>query len=65
MERVDRTEADMQEMMKYLNAVERMVSGDDLNQIRKMLEYTSQNVHHHSKAYSNIRQQVEVLNNDA
>ena len=30
MERVDKTEQEMHQMMKYLNAVENMMSGDDL-----------------------------------
>lgn len=52
-------------MMRYLNAVEAMMSGDDLAQIKKMLDYTGQNVKHHSKAYSGIKMQIETMNNEA
>ena len=65
LDRVDQTEREMHEMMKYLNAVDQVMHGDDLAQIAKMLDYTSQNVKHHSKAYSNIRVQVEDMNKDA
>ena len=52
-------------MMKYLDAVENSVSGDDLAQIRRMLKYTSKSVTHHSKAYTNIKSEVETMNKDA
>ena len=52
-------------MMKYLDAVENSVSGDDLAQIRRMLKYTSKSVIHHSKAYTNIKGEVENMNKDA
>lgn len=55
MDRVDQTEKEMHNMMKYLNAVENMMGGDDLAQIRRMLDYTSTSVKHHSKAYSGIK----------
>ena len=45
----------MHKMMKYLDSVESMMGGDDLAQIRRMLDYTSQSVKHHSKAYSGIK----------
>lgn len=44
MERVDKTEREMKEMMNYLNAVDDMMGGDDLAQIKKMLKYTSSSV---------------------
>ena len=65
LDRVGNTEKDLHDMMKYLDAVENMMSGDDLTHIRKMLDYTSQSVKHHSTAYSNIKVQVEDMNNDA
>jgi len=40
MERVDDTEKEMHRMMKYLNAVENMMSGNDLSHIKRMLDYT-------------------------
>ena len=43
-------------MMKYLDAVENSILGDDLAQIRRMLNYTSKSVNHHSKAYSGIKE---------
>ena len=52
-------------MMKYLDAVESSILGDDLAQIRRMLTYTSKSVNHHSKAYANIRHEVEDMNKDA
>ena len=52
-------------MMKYLDAVENSILGDDLAQIRRMLNYTSKSVNHHSKAYSNIRNEVDDMNNNA
>ena len=55
---VNQTEKDMNSMMKYLDAVEGMMGGDDLAQIRRMLNYTTQSVDHHSKAYSNIKIEV-------
>ena len=55
MDRVDNTEKDLHDMMKYLNQVEDMMAGNDLGHIRKMLDYTTQSVKHHSKAYSNIK----------
>ena len=45
-------------MMKYLDAVEGMMGGDDLAQIRRMLKFTSKSVKHHSKAYANIKTEV-------
>ena len=51
--------------MKYLDAVENSILGDDLAQIRRMLNYTSKSVNHHSKAYSNIRNEVDDMNNNA
>ena len=65
LDRVDNTEKDLHDMMKYLNAVEDMMTGNDLTHIRKMLDYTTQSVKHHSTAYSNIKVQVEEMNNDA
>jgi len=65
MERVDQTEKEMHAMMKYLNAVENMMAGDDLEQIRRMLDYTGTSVKHHSKSYSNIKSQIEDMNKDA
>ena len=65
MERVESTEKEMHNMMKYLNAVEDMMGGDDLAQIRRMLDYTSQSVKHHSKAYAGIKEQVDAMNNTA
>lgn len=62
---VNQTEKDMKDMMKYLDAVEKSVSGDDLEQIRRMLKYTSKSVMHHSKAYTNIRGEVELMNKNA
>lgn len=56
------TERDMHKMMKYLDAVEGMMGGDDLAQIRRMLKFTSKSVKHHSKAYSNIKTEVESMN---
>ena len=55
----------MHDMMKYLDAVETSILGDDLAQIRRMLNYTSKSVNHHSKAYSNIRNEVDDMNNNA
>ena len=55
MDRVDQTEKEMHAMMKYLNAVEDMMAGDDLEQIRRMLDYTSTSVSHHSKSYTGIK----------
>ena len=55
----------MHDMMKYLDKVENAIGGDDLAQIRRMLNYTSKSVNHHSKAYSNIRSEVEDMNKDA
>ena len=55
----------MKDMMKYLNAVDDMMGGDDLAQIRRMLDYTSESVKHHSKAYTGIRERVEEMNKDA
>mmetsp|Transcript_28578 Transcript_28578/g.35367 ORF Transcript_28578/g.35367 Transcript_28578/m.35367 type:complete len:209 (+) Transcript_28578:1378-2004(+) len=65
MERVDDTEKEMHRMMKYLNAVENMMSGNDLSHIKRMLDYTGQSVKHHSKAYTGIKQQVEDMNKEA
>lgn len=58
LQRVDNTEREMQEMMTYLDSVEKVMSGDDLGHIKRMLDYTGQNVTHHTKAYSGIRNQV-------
>ena len=55
----------MKQMMSYLNAVEDMMAGDDLAQIRRMLDVTSDSVKHHSKAYSNIKDRVNEMNKDA
>lgn len=65
LDRVDKTEREMQEMMKYLDAVDQTMRGDDLAQIRKMLSCTSSSVKHHTSAYSNIKSQVENMNKDA
>lgn len=65
LESVNQTEKDMRDMMKYLDAVESSMGGDDLTQIRRMLTFTSKSVNHHSKAYSNIRGEVESMNKDA
>ncbi len=65
LDKVENTEKEMHDMMKYLNAVENMMSGDDLSQIRRMLDYTTQSVRHHSKAYSGIKDQVSSMNKDA
>ena len=65
MDRVNDAESEMNKMMKYLDNVESMMMGDDLAQIRRMLDYTSGAVNHHSKAYSNIKTQVEEMNSEA
>jgi len=65
LDRVDAAEREMQAMMKYLNSVEAMMAGDNLAQIRRMLNYTGTSVKHHSKAYTNIKGHVEEMNNDA
>lgn len=65
LERVNKTEREMNDMMKYLDAVDSMMSGDDLAQIRRMLKYTSSSVQHHTSAYTGIKQQVESMNKDA
>ena len=65
MDRVDQTEKDMKQMMSYLNSVEDMMAGDDLAQIRRMLDVTSDSVKHHSKAYTNIKDRVNEMNKDA
>lgn len=62
---VDNTEKEMRAMMKYLDAVENSISGDDLAQIRRMLKFTSKSVTHHSKAYTNIKSEVEGMNKEA
>lgn len=43
-DRVDQTEKEMLEMMKFLTSVEDMMGGDDLEEIRKMLETTGTSV---------------------
>ena len=55
----------MQEMMRYLTSVEDMMGGDDLTEIYKMLETTGTSVQHHSKAYNNLKLQVDSLNKNA
>ena len=65
MDRVNDTESEMNKMMKYLDNVESMMMGDDLAQIRRMLNYTSGAVNHHSKAYSGIKVQIEEMNSEA
>ena len=65
MERVDKTEHDMQEMMRYLASVEDMMYGDDLSEIKKQLEITGTSVDHHSKAYNALKLQVDGINKDA
>jgi hypothetical protein len=65
MERVNKTEKDMNDMLKYLNAVEEMMGGDDLAQIRRMLSFTSQSVSHHTDAYTAIKSRVEDMNKEA
>ena len=42
-----------------------MMYGDDLAQIRRMLDYTSQSVSNHSKSYTGISRQVDEMNKDA
>ena len=41
------------------------MGGDDIAHIRQMLDYTSKSVKHHSKAYSNIKEKVHGMNQDA
>ena len=65
LDRVDKTEHEMQEMMRYLTSVEDMMVGDDLEQIRKMLDTTSTSVDHHSKAYNSLKLQVDNINKEA
>ena len=65
LESVNQTENDMKNMMKYLDAVENTMGGDDLTQIKRMLKFTTRSVDHHSKAYTNIRGEVEEMNKDA
>ena len=62
LDRVNNTEKGMQDMMKYLDAVENMMGGDDLAQIRRMLNHTTSAVNHHSKAYANIKEEVLHMN---
>ena len=40
LDNVDKMEEDMKEMMRYLNEVENMMSGDDLSQIKRMMKCT-------------------------
>jgi len=47
-ERAEKTETDMKDMMRYLNEVENMMAGTDLEEIRQMLACTKKSVEHHS-----------------
>ena len=42
-----------------------MMGGDDLAEIYKMLETTGTSVKQHSKAYNNLKLQVDSLNKNA
>ena len=42
-------------MMRYLASVENMMVGDDLSEIKKMLETTGISVENHSKAYNSLK----------
>lgn len=55
----------MKRMMKYLDNVEDMMGGDDMAQIRRMLNYTSGAVKHHSKAYGAIKKEVAEMNQES
>ena len=65
LDRVDKTEQEMNEMMRYLASVEDMMGGNDLTEIYRMLETTGTSVQNHSKAYNNLKLQVDNLNKDA
>lgn len=54
-DKVDKTEKEMQEMMRYLATVEDMMVGDDLSEIKKMLDTTGISVENHSKAYNSLK----------
>ena len=41
------------------------MSGDELEEIRKMLDTTRTSVEHHSKAFTNVKRQVDYINKDA
>ena len=65
LEKIDQTEKDLHNMMKYMDKVENLMEGDTLGQIRKMLNYTTQSVAHHAKAYTDLKAEVEELNTGA
>ena len=44
LDNVDKMENDMKEMMKYLNEVESMMGGSDLEQIKRMMKCTDQSM---------------------
>ena len=51
--------------MRYLASVEDMMGGDDLGEIRKMLDTTGTSVEHHSKAYNVLKVKVDEINREA
>ena len=65
LDNVDKMEEDMKEMMRYLNEVENMMSGDDLSQIKRMMKCTDQSVDQHVAHYDLVKAQVDELNKGA
>ena len=45
----------MKEMMKYLNEVESMMAGSDLEQIKRMMKCTDQSMDQHISHYDQLK----------
>ena len=55
LDKVDKYESEMQDMMKYLCRLENLMAGDDLKEIGKMIDCTRTTVDKHSKAFDNLK----------
>ena len=55
----------MKDMMKYLNEVESMMGGNDLEQIKRMMKCTDQSMDQHINHYDLLKKEVDELNKGA
>jgi len=65
-DKVDDLDAEMKQMLAYLNDVESMMgNNDDLEQIKKMVDYSKDTMSEHFKGVDKISDNVTLMNGEA
>jgi len=62
LEDLDQHERDMNDMLKYLQEVDDMIKGQDLQTIQQMMDVTKDTMSQHFEAYDKFKGQIDTIN---